>query len=112
MMNHYGIRKENQMKVSEAVAIFNTMNPDDEVVMVVWDKECMALRIDNEEHLLTERVWKQVASEFQVEALDLPIGNALRRAVDEVMEKDKEDLIRYTNAIIEEEHLWDTGEKK
>jgi hypothetical protein len=99
------------VKVKEAIKIFSTMNPDDELVMVVWDKETMAGYIDNEEHLLTDSVWKQVASEFEIGALDLPIGNELRKALDESMRADKEDLLAYTKSLIEEEHLWDTGEK-
>ena len=100
------------MKVSEAIAIFNTMKPDDELVMVVWDKETMAGYIDNEEHLLTDSTWKLVASEFEVGSLDLPIGNALRKALDESMQADKEDLIAYTTALLEEEHLWDSPATK
>lgn len=99
------------MKVSEAIKIFSTMNPDDELVMVVWDKETMAGYIDNEEQLLTDSVWKEVASNFEIGALDLTIGNALRAELDEAMEQEKQDLLTYTKACIEEEHLWDTGEQ-
>jgi hypothetical protein len=95
------------MKVSKVIEILNTMKPDDEVVCVMWDKETMAGYIDNEEHLLTDSTWKLVASEFEVGALDLPIGNALRKALDESMQADKEDLLAYTTAIIEEQQLWD-----
>ena len=100
------------MQVSKVIEILNTMKPDDEVVCVMWDKETMAGYIDNEEHLLTDSTWKLVASEFEVGALDLPIGNALREKLDECMKLDKEDLLSYTTALIEEENLWDSPATK
>jgi len=100
------------MKVSEAIAIFNTMNPDDEVVCVVWDKECMAKRIDNDEQILTDSVWKEVASNFEVGALDLPIGNAIRKSVDELMQKNFNDLLEYTELLTLEQSLWDSPATK
>ena len=100
------------MKVIQVLEILNTMQPDDELVCVFWDKETMAGYIDNEEHLLTDRTWKLVASEFEVGSLDLPIGNALRKALDESMQADKEDLLAYTTAIIEEQQLWDSPTTK
>ena len=100
------------MKVSKVIEILNTMKPDDELVCVFWDKETMANYIDNEEQILTERVWKEVASEFEVGALDLPIGNALREAVDERMEQEKQDLLDYTELLILEQELWDSPATK
>jgi hypothetical protein len=100
------------MKVSQVLEILNTMQPDDELVCVFWDKETMAGYIDNEEHLLSDSTWKLVASEFEVGSLDLPIGNALRKALDESMQADKEDLLAYTTAIIEEQQLWDSPATK
>ena len=100
------------MKVSKVLEILNTMKPDDELVCVFWDKETMAGYIDNEEHLLTDSTWKLIASEFEVGALDLPIGNALREKLDECMQADKDDLLAYTTALIEEQHLWDSPTTK
>ena len=100
------------MKVSEVIEILNTMKSDDELVCVFWDKETMAGYIDNEEHLLTDSVWKEVASNFEVGALDLPIGNAIRAEIDELMEQQKQELLDYTESLMLEQELWDSPATK
>ena len=111
-IKNYGIWKESQMKVSEVIEILNTMKSDDELVCVFWDKETMAGYIDNEEHLLTDSVWKEVASNFEVGALDLPIGNAIRAEIDELMEQQKQELLDYTESLMLEQELWDSPATK
>ena len=103
------------MKVSKVVEILSTMKLDDELVCVFWDKETMAGYIDNDEHLLTDSVWKSVASSFEVGALDLHIGNALRTEVDKAMQQQEQDLLDYTEQLIleqQEQQLWDSPATK
>ena len=100
------------MKVSEVITILNTMKSDDEVVCVMWDKECVAKRIDNDEQILTDSVWKEVASNFEVGVLDLPIGNAIRAEVETLMQKNFNELFNYTESLILEQELWDSPATK
>ncbi len=94
------------MKVKELIELLNTKKPDDELVVAMWDKETMARYIDSEARVLTDSEWKEVASNFDYGSNDLPIGNALRKELDELMQDNDKETELFIQSLIQDEQLW------
>ena len=111
MMN-YGIRRL-QMKVSELQELLKKYEPDTQLIVAVWDKECFKA-MDSEARLLTDKEWNIVATEFVMQFHDQMLGADIRKALekqqsvnDEWSEQLMNDILAEQRASYEDSNLWD-----
>lgn len=78
------------MKARQAVDILQNLNPDDEVIMLLWTKETFDYDEDDDS-VLTDEAWKKVVSEFEeqggLDSGDQQISEAISDAVSEYAEE-------------------------
>lgn len=78
------------MKARQAVDILQNINPDDEVIMLLWTKETFDYDEDDDS-VLTDEAWKKVVSEFEeqggLDSGDQQISEAISDAVSEYAEE-------------------------
>lgn len=116
MMN-YGIRRL-QMKVSELQESLKKYDPDTQLIVAVWDKECFKA-MDTEARLLTDKEWNTVATEFVMQFHDQMLGADIRKALekqqavnDEWSEQLMKDILAEQRASYEDSKLWDSPTTK
>ena len=116
MMN-YGIRRL-QMKVSELQEVLKKYEPDTQLIVAVWDKECFKA-MDTEARLLTDKEWNTVATEFVMQFHDQMLGADIRKALekqqavnDEWSEQLMKDILAEQRASYEDSKLWDSPTTK
>jgi hypothetical protein len=82
------------MKAREAVNLIQNLNPDDEVIMLLWTKDTFDYS-DDDDMILTDEAWKKVVSEFEeqggLDSGDQQISEAISDAVSEYAEERIED---------------------
>lgn len=78
------------MEARQAVDILQNLNPDDEVIMLLWTKETFDYD-ENDDFVLTDEAWKKVVSEFEeqggLDSGDQQISEAISDAVSEYAEE-------------------------
>ena len=102
------------MKVSELKELLKKYEPDTQLVVALWDKECFKA-LDTEARLLTDNEWDYVAENFSVQAHDQMLGRSIRdvlenkmKSTDEATELFIADFMEQYRANTTEEQLWDT----
>jgi|LakMenEpi03Aug12_release.lakeMendotaPanAssembly.Ray.scaffolds.fasta_scaffold29848_4 hypothetical protein len=102
------------MKVSELKELLKKYEPDTQLVVALWDKECFKA-LDTEERLLTDNEWDYVAKNFSVQAHDQMLGASIRGVLENKMNSTNEatelfiaDFMETYLAGTTEEQLWDT----
>jgi hypothetical protein len=116
MMN-YGIRRL-QMKVSELQELLKKYEPDTQLIVAYWDKECFKA-MDTEARLLTDKEWNDVAGSFKVQHSDQSMGRDIRQALENVMtladisaKELMDKILSEQRATYEEQYLWDSPATK
>lgn len=94
------------MQVKELMKLLNTMKPDDELVVALWDKKTVSRYIDTEERVLTDDEWKTVASEFAMGTKDLKIGYAIRDELEELMKENDTYTAQFISELENDIKLW------
>ena len=106
------------MKVSELQESLKKYDPDTQLIVAVWDKECFKA-MDTEERLLTDKEWNYVAENFNTQYHDQMFGAGIRHELEAyqgvqnvITEKFIIDFVADYEAEITDEQLWDTPETK
>ena len=93
------------MKVQELLNELKQLDPNDEVVSLLWTYDLLRGYMDNENRLLMKSEWQEVVSNFQVGANDLPVGNALRKALEQKQNETSIELDDFVTRAIDEMEL-------
>ena len=106
------------MKVKELLLLLEQYEPDTELIVAYWDKECFEA-LNTEERLVTDREWNDVAGSFKVQNSDQSMGRDIRQALENVMNfhdiraKELMDkILAEQQATYEEQYLWDSPTTK
>lgn len=106
------------MKVSELQESLKKYDPDTQLIVAVWDKECFKA-MDTEARLLTDKEWNTVATEFVMQFHDQMLGADIRKALekqqavnDEWSEQLMKDILAEQRASYEDSKLWDSPTTK
>ena len=106
------------MKVSELQESLKKYDPDTQVIVAVWDKECFK-SLDTEARLLTDKEWNVTAQNFVMQYHDQMLGADIRKELEEVMKHEDivarqlmDKILAEQRADYEEEHLWDSPATK
>jgi hypothetical protein len=101
------------MKVSELKELLKKYEPDTQLVVALWDKECFKA-LDTEARLLTDREWNYVAENFSVQMHDQMLGASIRGVLENKMESEDvktemfiADFMAQYQSETTEEQLWD-----
>jgi hypothetical protein len=101
------------MKVSELQEVLKKYEPDTQLIVAVWDKECFKA-MDTEARLLTDKEWNAVATEFVMQFHDQILGADIRKALerqqavnDEWSEQLMNDILAEQRTSYEDSKLWD-----
>lgn len=93
------------MKVQALLDELKQLDPNDEVVSLLWTYDLLRGYMDNESKLLMKSEWQEVVSKFQVGANDLPVGNALRKALEQKQNETSIELDDFVTRAIDEMEL-------
>ena len=106
------------MKVSELQEVLKKYEPDTQLIVAVWDKECFKA-MDTEERLLTDSEWNKVAEGFVMQFHDQMLGADIRKELEglQKINDDKAELLMHDilaeqKANYEESTLWDSPATK
>jgi hypothetical protein len=106
------------MKVSELQELLKKYEPDTQVIVAIWDKECFKA-MDTEERLVTDKEWDYVAEKFNVGLHDLTLGASIRNVLEneiEIQNKKTDEFISDYMASylagVTDEQLWDSPTTK
>jgi len=101
------------MKVSELKELLKKYEPDTQLVVALWDKECFKA-LDTEARLLTDKEWNYVAENFSVQMHDQMLGASIRGVLENKMQSTDEatelfvaDFMAQYQSETTEEQLWD-----
>ena len=101
------------MKVSELQELLKKYQPDTQLVVALWDKECFK-HLDTEARLLMDSEWDYVAENFSVQAHDQMLGRSIRGVLENKMNSTDEatelfiaDFMANYKAGITDEQLWE-----
>jgi hypothetical protein len=101
------------MKVSELKELLKKYDPDTQLVVALWDKECFKA-LDTEARLLTNNEWNSVAETFSVQMHDQMLGASIRGVLENKMQSTNEatelfiaDFMEQYRTGTTEEQLWD-----
>ena len=101
------------MKVSELQELLKKYEPDTQLIVALWDKECFK-HLDTEARLLTDKEWNVTAQNFVMQYHDQMFGAEIRKELEGVMKH--EDIVNemFINnfmadymAGLTDEQLWD-----
>ena len=106
------------MKVSELQESLKKYEPDTQLIVALWDKECFK-HLDTEARLLTDSEWNYVAENFSVQMHDQMLGASIRGVLENKMQSTDEatevfiaDFMADFHAGITDEQLWDSPATK
>jgi len=106
------------MKVSELQEVLKKYEPDTQLIVGLWDKECFK-HLDTEARLLTDKEWNDVAKDFNVQFHDQMFGAGIRKALerqqavnDEWSEQLMNDILAEQRTSYEDSKLWDSPATK
>ena len=106
------------MKVSELQESLKKYDPNTQLIVAVWDKECFKA-MDTEARLLTDKEWNAVATEFVMQFHDQILGADIRKALerqqavnDEWSEQLMNDILAEQRTSYEDSKLWDSPATK
>jgi Rod binding domain-containing protein len=106
------------MKVSELQEMLKKYEPDTQLIVALWDKECFN-SLDTEARLLTDKEWNTVAKEFVMQFHDQMLGADIRKALekqqavnDEWSEQLMNDILAEQRISYEDSELWDSPTTK
>ena len=106
------------MKVSELLIQLQDYDPDTQLIVAYWDKECFE-SLNTEERLLTDKEWNVVAQSFEVQDSDQMLGADIRTELENVMKHEDivakelmDKILAEQQATYEEQFLWDTPATK
>jgi Rod binding domain-containing protein len=106
------------MKVSELQEMLKKYEPDTQLIVALWDKECFN-SLDTEARLLTDKEWNTVAKEFVMQFHDQMLGADIRKALekqqavnDEWSEQLMNDILAEQRTNYEDSNLWDSPATK
>jgi hypothetical protein len=101
------------MKVSELQETLKKYDPDTQLIVAVWDKECFKA-MDTEARLLTDKEWNTVAKEFVMQFHDQMLGADIRKALEKQQavndlwaEQLMQDIIAEQKTNYDDSKLWD-----
>lgn len=77
------------MKVSELQELLKKYEPDTQLIVALWDKECFRA-LDTEARLLTDSEWNDVAKDFSVQMHDQMLGAGIRGVLENKMKSTDE----------------------
>lgn len=102
------------MKVSELQESLKKYDPDKQLIVAIWDKECFTESMNTEERLLTDKEWNYVAENFNTQLHDQMFGAGIRHELEAyqgvqnvITEKFIADFVADYEAEITDEQLWD-----
>lgn len=101
------------MKVSELKELLKKYEPDTQLVVALWDKECFKA-LDTEARIVTDKEWNYVAENFSVQMHDQMLGASIRGVLENRMQSNDEatelfiaDFMEQYRTGTTEEQLWD-----
>lgn len=101
------------MKVSELQELLKKYQPDTQLIVALWDKECFK-SLDTEARLLTQSEWDYVAENFSVQMHDQMLGASIRGVLENKMASEDVNTEAFIanfmadyEAGITDEQLWD-----
>ena len=101
------------MKVSELKELLKKYEPDTQLVVALWDKECFKA-LDTEARIVTDKEWNYVAENFSVQMHDQMLGASIRGVLENKMQSTDEatelfiaDFMAQYQSETTEEQLWD-----
>ena len=101
------------MKVSELQETLKKYEPDTQLIVAIWDKDCFKA-MDTEARLLTDKEWDTVAKDFNVQFHDQMFGAGIREALEKQQavndlwaEQLMQDIIAEQKTKYDDSKLWD-----
>jgi len=101
------------MKVSELQELLKKYEPDTQIIVALWDKECFKA-MDTELRVVTDNEWNYVAENFSVQMHDQMLGASIRGVLENKIEIENEkteqfiaDFMAQYQSGTTEEQLWD-----
>ena len=101
------------MKVSELQELLKKYEPDTQLVVALWDKECFKA-LDTEARIVTDKEWDYVAENFSVQMHDQMLGASIRGVLENKMHSNDKatelfiaDFMEQYRTNTTEEQLWD-----
>jgi len=106
------------MKVKELLLLLEQYEPDTQLIVAYWDKECFET-LNTEERLVTDKEWNDVAGMFKVQNSDQSMGRDIRETLEKVMtladiraKELMDKILAEQQATYEEQYLWDSPATK
>ena len=101
------------MKVSELQELLKKYEPDTQLVVALWDKECFKA-LDTEARIVTDKEWDYVAENFSVQMHDQMLGASIRGVLENKMHSNDKatkvfiaDFMEQYRTNTTEQQLWD-----